>query len=169
MNDTSSDATPSDTTNVTRYEPGPCASDGVHENTPAADTAAPSGPAPNDHVNPFTGTSGSTATAVNPHATPSTTVTSATGSATGPTFTSSTATVIVSESARLGTPSSVTTTSKAYSPGPCASDGVHENTPPGVIDAPDGAPTSENTRPATAESGSRAVAVKVISVSSAPD
>ena len=60
--------------------------------------------------------------------------------ATGGALISLTVTEMVSESDSVAglLPSSVTTTSKLYTPKPCASVGVHENTPAGVIDAPAG-------------------------------
>ena len=97
----------------------------------------------------------------------STTVRLPTGSSTGAVLVSLTVTVIVSRSSSAGVPSSVTTTSNGYEPGPCAAVGVQVNTPDnGSIAAPAGAPERLNVSTCGGLSGSLAVAVNVSSVSS---
>ena len=77
-------------------------------------------------------------------------------------MTSPTVTVIVSESPSGKVPSSVTSTSKAYTPGPWASVGVQVNTPVvGSMLAPAGAPARLNVNALAGASESLAVAVKV--------
>src|SRR5688572_348753 len=120
-----------------------------------------SGGAPsNENRKPFAGRSGSVAVTVNDSSVPSLTVRSPTALNTGGTLTSLTLTVIVSRCSNTGEPSSVTTTSKVYEPGPWASVGVHEKTPDtGSIAAPTGAPSNENTNAFAGTSESVADAV----------
>src|SRR6266516_5911910 len=62
-------ATPSETRTVNGYEAGPCASVGVHENTPlVAPMLAPAGPLTSENVSVCTGRSESVAVAVNVYA-----------------------------------------------------------------------------------------------------
>src|SRR5205823_5317896 len=132
------------TLTVRLFVPGPCASVGVHENTPLAGSmVAPGGGPTRLKVSVLAGRSGSLAVAVTVMSVSSLLVRLLIGFSTGGEFTSLTTTVNVLASLSGGVPLSVTRTVSMLVEGPCASVGVQVNAPLAeLIAAPAGAPGS---------------------------
>src|SRR5262245_14956490 len=113
-----------------RCAPGPCASLGVHVNTPLAGSIlAPGGGETRLKLSVLVGRSASVAVAVSVSVPPSLTTRLAIGLKTGALFTSFTTTVKLFVSLNGGEPVSVTRTVIVLVLGPCASLGVHVNRP----------------------------------------
>src|SRR5439155_634889 len=143
--------------------------DGVQLKAPVEPLiVAPAGaPASSEKVRVLAGTSASVAVAVKATSTPTVPALSPIAARTGATLTSFTVTEIVSESPRFGVPSSVTRTVMEWLPGPSASAGVQLNAPvEALIEAPTGAPASNENVSVWPASASVAVAVKLSVASS---